>query len=124
RYKCLQDDVTELRILIQNFSQLYFGYFEDFTVRPCDRANDFWTTGKMADVAGEISRSLNPQCFRLVARYIDDLDFARSDDEKLGIAIAGVKQRLPSMKFFRRCAGITCNLCDLRFGQNWKRDCF
>ena len=109
--------------MIQNFSQLYFGYFEDFTVRACDRANDFWTTGEMTDVTGEISRSLNPECFRLLPRYIDDLDFARSDDVKFRIAITGMKQGLSGGKFFGRRAGVARESRYLRFGQGWKRNC-
>ena len=79
--------------------------------------------GEMTDVTGEISRSLNPECFRLLPRYIDDLDFARSDDVKFRIAITGMKQGFSGGKFFGRPAGVARETRYLRFGQGWKRNC-
>src|ERR1700704_3041063 len=111
----LQDEIAQLRILIQNLTERCLRYSIHFAIRLRDRANQFRATGQMPDVAGEAARAENPDRLRLIAGYIDDVDLTRLHDIEFRIAIARSKQCLSGTKLFRRRTCIATQFRDLLF---------
>src|SRR5205085_12631768 len=52
RDECLQDEIAQLRILIQNLTQRRVRDFVDFAFGPGDAADHLRVAGQMPDVAG------------------------------------------------------------------------
>src|ERR1700730_221074 len=118
----LQNDVAQLRILIQTLMQGLARQLVDFAIRLRDAAHHCRVPGQMSHVAGEVAGMMRGNGLWLVAGYIDNLNLARPNHEKLEVAIAGAKKRLARAKLFWRRPRVTSELRHLLFAQRRKRN--
>ncbi len=94
----LEDDVAQVRALVQHAPQALAGDLDDLAPAPRDGADERRGARQVGDFAGKFARAVNGDPPRLVARRVDDLDLARLDDEEPRVAVADGEQRLPVVK--------------------------
>ncbi len=67
----------------------------------------------MRDIAREPAFAMRNQDSRLIAGIVDDLNFARLDDEEFHVAVTELDERFPILVMLRRQRGTIGDLRDL-----------
>ena len=118
----LENDVADVRALVQDLSQSLPRNLVHLAIATGDGANHPRIAGQVRDVAGELALPMDRDCLRFVAGVIDDLDLARLDDEEVEVAVADRKERLPVPIQLKRGAGATGQFGDLGLVERRKGD--
>ena len=91
----LQDDVAQVRMVVQELPQGVGRYLVDFAIAAGDGADDRRAAGQLRHVAGELAGPVDRDGLRLLAGFVHDLDLARLDDEELEVAVADLEELFP-----------------------------
>ena len=91
----LQDDVAQVRVVVQELPQGVGRHLVDFAIAPGDGADDRRAAGQLRHVAGELPGPVDRDGLRRLAGFVHDLDLARLDDEELEVAVADLEELFP-----------------------------
>jgi hypothetical protein len=118
----LEDDLTELRPLVDRLAKRQRAELEHFPVRSHPRGHDRGTPGQQIDVAGELLRFVDDDGMRITARALEHLDRAVEHDIATEAAIAFGEQHLAGPDGPTPASRLQA--CNLGIGQSRKRDVF
>ena len=114
RHERAQDDVAEVRALIDDLLEAPARDRVDLAVAQRNGGEDRGRAGQVRDVAGELAAAVHGDGGRRVARLVEDLDFAGADDEELEVAVADLNEHVAGgvvRERRRRAAAELGNLC-------------
>ena len=113
----LQDEVAEVRVMVDELPQRVGRYLVDFAIAAGNGADERRSAGQLRHVAGELAGSLDGDGFRRVAGFVHDLDLAGLDDEELGVAVADFEESFPVPVVLEHRQRAACERCELGIGQ-------
>ena len=88
-------------------------YLVDSRVDAGHRAHQQCTARQVRHVSGELSRRVDRNRLRRIAGFVQDLDFARLDDEECEIPVAHLEQLLSGATLLQARAGAVDELLNL-----------
>jgi hypothetical protein len=91
----LQDDVAQVRALVQHLAQSVGGDLVDLAIASRNGADQRLLAGQVVHVAGELPLTVEGDPPRSVPRLVQDLDASGLHDEELEILVADLDQDVP-----------------------------